>query len=117
MIIERAMPLGVDTSGLTLYDIAKLASTLPYGFYNGSAVVYNNEIHILGGDYDSATYKNHYKYNGSSWTKVSTLPYQSYNGEAVVCNNEIHILGGGSSDNCTKHYNIATYYLLPIDYV
>ena len=82
------------------------ASTLPYDFYNGSAVVYNNEIHILGGS-DGSTgngYKYHYKYNGTSWVSVSTLPYNFYYGSAVVLNNEIHILGGrGDSDN-TKHY-------------
>ena len=33
---------------------------LPYDFENGCAVVYNNEIHILGGSYNSDTYKYHY---------------------------------------------------------
>ena len=74
---------------------------LPYNFYLGSAVVYNNEIHILGSDI-SGNYTNHYKYNGSSWTSVSTLPYRFYGGSAVVYNNEIHILG--SSSDYTKHY-------------
>ena len=72
---------------------------LPYEFYRGSAVVYNNEIHIIGGN---GTYTKHYKYNGSSWTSVSTLPYNFYSGSAVVYNNEIHILGGGNGQ--TKHY-------------
>ena len=65
-------------------------STLPYRLYNGSAVVYNNEIHILGG-YSNARY--HYKWDGSSWTNVSTLPIGLNYGCAVVYNNEIHILG------------------------
>ena len=34
-----------------------VVSTLPYNFYNGSAVVYNNEIHILG---SSDAYTKHY---------------------------------------------------------
>ena len=35
-------------------------STLPYSFYQGSAVVYNNEVHILGSGY-SSNYTKHYK--------------------------------------------------------
>ena len=63
-------------------------STLPYNASGGCAVVYNNEIHILGG------YKEHYKWNGSTWQEVGELPYKFNNGCAVVYNNEIHILGG-----------------------
>ena len=68
-------------------------STLPYNFANGSAVVLNNEIHILGSGGSSSYSTNHYKYNGTSWESVSTLPYKFSNGSAVVLNNEIHILG------------------------
>ena len=77
-------------------------STLPYDFYGGSAVVYNNEIHILGSSKGNYQTK-HYKFNGTSWVSVSTLPYNFYHGAAVVYNNEIHILGGDSS-YYTKHY-------------
>ena len=72
--------------------------------YGDAAVVYDNAIHILGGKYSStSTYD--YKFDGSSWTKVSTLPYGFNNGSAVVYNNEIHILGGDySTDTPTKHY-------------
>ena len=34
-------------------------STLPYEFYYGSAIVLDNEIHILG-SYNSNYYTNHY---------------------------------------------------------
>ena len=77
-------------------------STLPYSFYNGSAVVLNDEIHILGCG-SSSNYKSHYKYNGTSWVSVSTLPYDFSQGSAVVYNNDIHILGGSSGGNGTKH--------------
>ena len=87
--------------GSELKEFNKSVSTLPYNFSNGSAVVYNNEIHILG-SYDSSSYTKHYKFDGSSWTSVSTLPYNFYQGSAVVLNNEIYILGG--RDNTTKHY-------------
>ena len=76
-------------------------STLPYEFYLSDAVVYNNEIHILGSSGSSYRTK-HYKWNGSTWTSVSTLPYNFSEGSAVVYNNEIHILGGEYGD--TKHY-------------
>ena len=82
-------------------------STLPYSFYGGSAVVLNNEIHILGGSNDSSCYTKHYKYDGSAWTSVSTLPYNFYEGSAVVLNNEIHILGSYDSSYRTKHYTVA----------
>ena len=85
-------------------------STLPYEFYNASAVVYNNEIHILGSG-NSSYYTKHYKWNGSSWTSVSTLPYEFYNGSAVVYNNEIHILGSYNSSDRTKHYTLIKKYL------
>ena len=73
-----------------------LGST-PYKYYEGSAVVLNNEIHILGGS-GVTPYTRHYKWNGTAWTSVSTLPYDFYRGSAVVLNNEIHILGGSLSE-------------------
>ena len=80
------------------------ASTLPYLFYSGSAVVFNGEIYILGSG-DSNNYTKYYKWDGSSWTSVSTLPYNFVSGSAVVLNNEIHILGSGpSSSTETNHY-------------
>ena len=65
-------------------------STLPYSFSGGSAIVLNNELHILGSN-NSSYYTKHYKYNGTSWESVSTLPYDFYSGSAVVYNDEIHI--------------------------
>lgn len=70
------------------------AAELPYDFYEGGAVVYNGEIHILGND------TSHYKWNGSEWTEVSTLPIKEYysKNSTVVYNNEIHLIDDG------KHY-------------
>ena len=67
----------------------------------GAAVVYNNEIHVLGGSSSPADTK-HYKWNGSSWSSVSTLPFSLGYGAAVVYHDEIHILGGGGV--ATNHY-------------
>ena len=84
--------------------------TLPYSFNQGSAIVLDNEIHLLGSDYGNDT--KHYKYNTSTntWSSVSTLPYPFYNGGAVVLNNEIHILGSSanSSSYYTNHYKYNT---------
>ena len=95
--------------------LSSSVSTLPYNFIVGSAVVLNNEIHILGSAYDNAqttNYTKHYKWDGTSWTEVSTLPYNFYGGSAVVYNNEIHILGSAdnntSSATFTNHYKIDT---------
>ena len=76
-------------------------STLPYEFYQGSAVVLNDEIHILGGGGNGS---NHWKFNGTSWIKVRALPYNFYYGSAVVLNDEMHILGGSDVNVNKKHY-------------
>lgn len=76
-------------------------STLPNTFHLGSAVVFNNEIHILGGlSSDTA----HYKWNGRSWESVSTLPYKFYSGSAVVYNNEIHIIGTAYNETQSRNH-------------
>ena len=67
------------------------------------AVVYNNEIHIMGQSqtqYGNSDYY-HYKYNNGTWSSVSTFRYKFYDGsDAVVLNNEIHLFGG----NTNNHY-------------
>ena len=81
--------------------------SLPYDFTNGSAVVLNGEIHILGAQVrggDATDAKKHYKWNGTKWTQVSTLPYIFDNGSAVVLNGEIHIMGGNGTGSKLKHY-------------
>ena len=75
---------------------------LLYISYDGSAVVLNNEIHIMGSSNPTGYRTKHCKYDGSSWTEVSTLPYAFASGSAVVYNNEIHILG--SNGNGHAHY-------------
>ena len=45
------------------YD--KDCGELPYEFYDGSAVVYNYDIHILGTNNNTTDCKKHYKWNGA----------------------------------------------------
>ena len=54
------------------------------------AVVYNNELHLLGLGDDS---NKHYKWNGLSWTYVSELPKNGVD-TAVVFHNSIFITAG-----------------------
>ena len=97
--------LGANTSFDIIGAIRPMLKKLPYNFYDGSAVVFNNEIHILGGVNSGSSHNtSHYKWNGSAWIEVSTLPYNFYYGSAVVYNNEIHILGSAYSGNYSKHY-------------
>ena len=103
VVVEEKLPIGIKNLNITSNNIDGLTwcdeyPSLPYNFQNGCAVVYNDEIHILGG-YSSSCYTAHYKFDGVSWKKVSTLPYDFYNGLAVVYNNEIHILGGNSKNH------------------
>ena len=78
-------------------------TSAPYDCGSGCAVVYRNEIHILGGD-NPQYYTKHYKLSNGVWTEVSTLPYDFYTGNAVVLNNKIHIFGSSSSTYSTNHY-------------
>ena len=93
---------GTATYGVGAFKTLEIgAKDLPYDFYQSSAVILNNELHILGSG-NAVSWKFHYKWDGSSWISVSTLPAYFYQGSAVVYNNEIHILGG--SGGTTKHY-------------
>lgn len=93
-------------NGVSVWQSVLNLKKLPYSFYFGSAVVYQNEIHILGG-YDSANYKKHYKFNGTNWVSVGTLPVQVNNDYAVVCNDDLYIIGypSGSSTRYLYKYN------------
>lgn len=76
-----------------------ISGVLPYKFYNGSAVIFNGEIHILGGTEGKT---NHFSWNGMGWTQHDDLPFDFCNGSAVVFKGKIYILGG--SEEPTKCY-------------
>lgn len=81
-------------------------TSTPYRFYDGSVVVLDGEIHILGSQThgsDWTYYNTHYKWKDGTWVQVSTLPYSFAAGAAVVLNGEIHILGGYNG-NYLGHY-------------
>lgn len=74
----------------------------PYQSNYAGVVVYNNEIHLMGGGYGSQKYDYHYIWNGTSWRTSTPLPFANRSFALVVYNNEIHMLGGYYG--LTKHY-------------
>lgn len=74
----------------------------PYNHEEGYVIVYNNEIHILGGanayngrpDYR----RYHYSWNGTTWTNHGNLPFYcvSYM-SAVVYNDKLYVMGVNTS--------------------
>ena len=78
-------------------------SILPYDFYEGSTITYNNKIYILG-SFVSDNRRKYYSWDGTQWSEESTLPYDFYHGGSVVYDNKIHILGGGDGFSPSYHY-------------
>lgn len=64
-----------------------------------TTLIYNNEIHIMGGPTGVA----HYKYDGRSWTLVSTLPF-TYIGKVPACAHQGHIIIWGGGDTEEKNF-------------
>ena len=62
-----------DLEGLELVSSSftnwSSVSTLPYEFYDGGAIVLNNEIHILGSE-NSSYYTSHYKINVNYYIEI-----------------------------------------------
>lgn len=71
---------------------------------NHSGVVFEREIHLLGGNNTKDSTK-HYAYDISTeeWAEQSTLPFGLICGSAEVLGDEIHILGG--TKNPRSHYS------------
>ena len=92
----------VEVNSLQNVDLGKL----PYSFYRGGAVVFKDEIHILGGAVEGFN-KYHYKFNGEKWVQVSTLPYSFETGTAIVFQDRIHIMGGSGEGTTSYKYHYA----------
>lgn len=75
-----------------------------------SVVIYNDEIHILGGNntYGGDNRKKHYKWDGNTWSEVSILPYNHmcyYTTYAVSYDDKIYVIGSDTNDERTKCYS------------
>lgn len=95
----------------------KIASELPFDFCDGLAIVYNNEIHIIGSspigfivnpaESIPNFINSHYKWDGETWKKASNLPYITWGCTGFVMNSKLHICGGGRGDGVSyakNHY-------------
>lgn len=79
-----------------------------FSFREGfNAVVFNNEIYVIGGMYESTFFNEIWKSSdGINWTEVSTsgdvLPPRAF-GETIVHNNKIWAFGGTNGITSTGH--------------
>lgn len=71
---------------------------LPKSAIESAMVVYDNEIHVMGG---SGTFSMHYAFNGTNWRNVSTLPGNFVYTSAVV--------DGGICLFCNTSSSLANY--------
>lgn len=79
-----------------------LGKDIPNAFYQGCAVVYNNDVYLVGGCASTTAF---YKYDGTSWTKLPDVPFATYGGVCVIYDNKINIIGGGPYESSRKsHY-------------
>lgn len=77
---------------------------LPFIANGCGAVVYNGEIHLLGGIINGTYQTTHYKWDGSEWISVSTLPAYYHNAIPAVYDNKIHIDQISTEWRISRHY-------------
>ena len=66
---------------------------LPFDLEEGSAVVHEGEIHVLGGSkFKTNDYAKHIKFNGTEWETVSTLPNRADTNSAVEYHGDIYLI-------------------------
>ena len=87
-------------------------ATIPYDFYNGSAVTIGTNIYLFGG---SGGLTKAYKYDTltNSYTRLSNIPYISGGGSATIIGTDIYMFG--SSDSSCR-YNAYKYNTLSDSY-
>lgn len=81
-------------------------TNIPYTFRLGSAVVFNNKIHLLGGENIT---RYHYTFDGSTWTRETDLPFDFYNGSAIAFGGKIHCFGGNGTESQYYTYDGSTW--------
>ena len=79
-------------TGWYTYDSDENTMKPPIYAVRSSGVIYDNEIHILGGN---SIPNAHYKWSKKTktWIESMSIPYSFNGGEAVVLNGEIHTMG------------------------
>ncbi len=98
----------LDKTGTIAFP-PKEVDKLPYHMFEyGCAVVYENDMHLLGGiNRASVTVTDesyyHYAWNGRSWRSVSTIPVPIVGACAVVYHGAIHVFGNINSSAGDRH--------------
>ena len=95
------------------WNTIKMSSikSIPYRFYQGSAVAINTDIYLFGSKYDSNYYgKYAYKYDTSTdiYKKLTNIPYVFYQGSAVAIGTNIYLLGSYMNTSYAYKYDTLT---------
>lgn len=69
----------------------------PYEARYSGMIVYNNELHMIGGYKTANTRKYHYKYDGNSWTDCGETGILNNYGWCAVYNNKLYYAGYGDN--------------------
>ena len=67
--------------------------SLPYAFTRGCAFIYEDKVHIIGGDGSTSLYR-FYRLDDTAWTSIGSILYQFYGGRVAITSQGIHMLGG-----------------------
>lgn len=92
----------VSTSFDVSVYLRPLIKQLPYSFELGSALVYNDEIHLLGGNNNG---KKHYKWNGANWIDLDDCPSGVWFEAATVHNGLIYAILNDNSNAYLYSFN------------
>lgn len=90
------------------FDAWLYGGTLPYEFNGGAAVVYNDKIHVIGGDAEYSELSpslRHAVYDGNEWQELSPIDQELGNAglQCCVSNGYIHCFTFNSNYECI-HY-------------
>lgn len=80
----------------------KITKSLPYNFSNGAATIYNNQIHLIGGE-DNERF--HYYLYHDTWCRTKDLPFDFSYGNGIELNNKLHLICT-TYDGENKHYSL-----------
>ena len=102
-----------NSNSLIKYDTKNwtiVSKNIPLNYTNVRIVKFKNELHFIGSS-------EHYKFNGSTWTKLATPPI-FYEFNAVANDEKIYVIGARKSTSYkdfrnTYEYNGSTWALIP----
>ena len=96
------------------WNTTKMSSlkSIPYNFFNGSAVIIGTNIYLFGGATDDSTRPNDtkaYKYDTltDTYTKLTDIPYRHRRGSAVAVGTNVYLFG---TDFNSSYYRYAYKY-------